>query len=646
MRCLVLLAAMACRARAQAAAPARLQIGSMTLQRCAAVAAYCGDLYRPLDPTHLGAGRIPIHFEFYPHTGAGTAIGTLVATEGGPGYPATLSRNDYLALFRPLRAGRDVLLMDNRGTGRSAALRCDALQTAPRWTTRGVAACGRALGASAALYGTAFAADDLAAILRALGVRRIDLYGDSYGTYFEQVFVLRHPARLRSIVLDGAYPLNGPNYAWYPSYAPAMRVKFDLACARAPACARIPGDSIAHILPALGELRARPFTATAQDADGRRRHFTADASALAILMFAGSPALASVRETDAAARAFVRGDQQPLLRLMAETYSGVDSRDPTANPENWSAGLAAAVLCQDPPQIFDMNLAPDLRVRARDAAIARRQREHPGTYAPFTIDEYRGMPLDYSFIDECVRWPKPPRQHPDGAVIPAGHAYPDVPALVISADLDDMTTVANGAAVARAFPHGTQVVIVNSFHVNALPRARSGCAARIVRHFLQTLSPGDTRCAGRVPPVRLVPAFARAAAHLPPAAALQGDRAGRLRLQMARAAVMTVGDVVVRAAENTSGAGPGLRGGSFRVTAAGREVSMDGVRWTADVAVSGQVRIPAGRHGAIEAHVTLQGPGKLAGNLAISWPRYPADARAQIAGSIGGEAVRAVMPAP
>lgn len=656
LRALSLLAAAAFSAHAaapsaHAAAPfahaaATLRMGELTLHRCAVVAAYCADLERPLDPTHPGDGKIPIHFELYPHTGAGDARGTLVATEGGPGYPATQSRDDYLALFGPLRARHDVLLMDNRGTGRSGALNCDALQTAPRWTVAAVAACGRALGAGAALYGTAFAADDLAAILHELGIRRIDLYGDSYGTYFEQVFALRHPARLRSIVLDGAYPLNGPDYAWYPSYAPAMRSKFDLACARSPACARIPGDSISHILPALRRLREQPFAATALDADGRRRHFTADASALGILMFAGSPALASVRETDAAARAFARGDRAPLLRLMAETYSGVDSRDPTANPGNWSAGLAAAVLCQDPPQIFDMNLDPDARVQARDAAIARRQREHPGTYAPFTIDEYRGMPLDYSFIDECVRWPKPPRQHPDGAVTPTGRAYPDIPALVISADLDDMTTVANGAAVAREFPHGHQVVMVNSFHVNALPRARGACAARIVRRFLRTLSPGDTRCAGRIPPLRLVPEFARRADALDPAAALPGNRAGRLRLQVARAALMTVGDVVVRAGENTTGRGPGLRGGSFRVAAAGRRLRMSGVRWTSDVAVSGAVRVPAGRRGTIDARVRVRGPGGLDGSLRISWPQYPADARARIAGILGGEPVRALAPAP
>ena len=109
--------------------------------------------------------------------------------------------------------------------------------------------------ARSALYSTAFAADDLAAILDALGSGPIDLYGDSYGTYFEQVFALRHPGRLRSIVLDGAYPLDGPDYAWYPSYAPAMRDKFNIACRHAEACNRLAGNSLDHVAPALALLR-------------------------------------------------------------------------------------------------------------------------------------------------------------------------------------------------------------------------------------------------------------------------------------------------------------------------------------------------------------------------------------------------------
>ena len=95
---------------------------------------------------------------------------------------------------------------------------------------------------------------------------------------------------------------------------------------------------------------------------------------------------------------------------MAETLAGVDSRDPTRAPEKFSAALAAAVFCQDPPQIFDMadTTAGKAPARARSLiVIARRKADAPETYAPFTIDEYRRMPLDYAFIDECgvADWP-------------------------------------------------------------------------------------------------------------------------------------------------------------------------------------------------------------------------------------------------
>ncbi len=171
-----------------------------------------------------------------------------------------------------------------------------------------------------------------------------------------------------------------------------------------------------HIRPALDELRRSPFSARASDIDGRERRFTADASQLAIVMMGGAPSLTTVREVDAAARAFTGGDRVPLLRLMAETIAAVDSRDPTGDPTKWSAGLAAAVLCHDPPQIFDMRLPPADRLRDHDRALAERRRSAADTYAPFTIDEYRAMPLDYSFIDECLGWPVAPPSHPASQV--------------------------------------------------------------------------------------------------------------------------------------------------------------------------------------------------------------------------------------
>ncbi|MGG2357487.1 hypothetical protein, partial [Salmonella enterica] len=75
----------------------------------------------------------------------------------------------------------------------------------------------------------------------------------------------------------------------------------------------------------------------------------------------------------------------------------------------------------------------------------------PGSYAPFTIDEYRGMPLDYSFIDQCARWPAIDPQRRDAMAKLRAARYPDVPALIISGDLDNMTPVADGTLVAKRF---------------------------------------------------------------------------------------------------------------------------------------------------------------------------------------------------
>lgn len=625
-----------------------LSVGSFELQPCAGIPAYCGKLDRPLDPTGAIPGRISIHFEYYPPLSKGKTVGTLVATEGGPGYPATLSRDEYLALFQPLRRHRGFVLMDNRGTGQSGAIDCHGLQTAAKWTVELMGACGRSLGSASALYSTAYAADDLAAILDALGVHTIDLYGDSYGTYFEQVFAVRHPAALRSIVLDGAYPLNGPGYAWYPSYAPAMRDKFNLLCRRFEPCARLPGSSLDHILPVLEALRAHPFHAHGADSDGRPREFDADASQLAIVMFGSAPAVVTARELDAAARAFTAGDRTPLLRLMAETASAVDSRDPSADATQWSAGLAAAVMCQDAPQIFDMRLAPPQRRADRDRAIAERERTHPDTYAPFTLDEYRGMPLDYSFIDQCIDWPVAPAGHAASHVVADNPHYPDVPALIISGELDNITTPADGAAVAAAFEHGRQIRIANSFHVNALPHARSACGAEIVRRFIATLEPGDTSCAAKVPPLRLVPDFVLHASQLAPAAAAAGNRAGAAQLRWASAAVSTAGDVLARLGGNSTGKGVGLRGGSFRIVRGASTVhlTLNQVRWTEDLAVSGTIDKPAARTGTVRARLQLAAADGTGGELNVEWPEGVANAAAVVAGTVGGATLRARTPAP
>ena len=258
----------------------------------------------------------------------------------------------------------------------------------------------------------------------------------------------------------------------------------------------------------------------------------------------------------------------------------------------------------------------------------------PDTYAPFTIDEYRGMPLDYSFIDQCVEWPVASSIHPASHVVAADPHYPDVPALIISGELDNITTPADGAAVAAAFKRGTQIRIANSFHVNALPHARSGCAAQIVRRRPHE-SRCDSSCAANVPPLRLTPRFAIHASQLEPAVAMPGNRAGAAELQQASAAVMTAGDVLARIGANSSGRGVGLRGGIFHIAAdsSAVHVALKGVRWTEDLAVSGKIDKPLARTGSVRASLELFDGSRRIGKLRIEWPEGVAGSNAAVRGT-------------
>jgi hypothetical protein len=258
------------------------------------------------------------------------------------------------------------------------------------------------------------------------------------------------------------------------------------------------------------------------------------------------------------------------------------------------------------------------------------------------------MPLDYSFIDECVGWPVSSPAHPASHVVAADARYPDIPALVISGELDNITTPADGAAVAREFKRGVQIRIANSFHVNALPHARSACAAQVVRRFIDALAPGDTACAQKVPPIRLVPRFATHASQLEAATAAPGNRADAVQLHWASAAVLTAGDVLARLAGNSTGKGVGLRGGSFATVndESTSHVTLHQVRWTEDLAVSGTIDKPLRRGGTVRASLHLDAPDGLRGDLIAQWPTDAADSSAMISGALGGVAVRARTMAP
>ena len=233
--------------------------------------ARCGSIKVLLDREDPAAGKIRIGFELYPRRDRSRpSKGTIVAVEGGPGYSSTDSRSWFIDLFRPLLGRYELLIVDNRGTGRSEPILCQPLQSYKGNYVDAVGRCGRQLGGAADLYGSGNAADDLTEVLDKLGIDRVHLYGDSYGTFFSQTFAVRHPDRLHSVVLDAAYFVAGTD-PFYIDTNRALRDAFRLSCDRSPTCAARPGTTMDRIERLTERLRDEPIVGRAQNADGAVR---------------------------------------------------------------------------------------------------------------------------------------------------------------------------------------------------------------------------------------------------------------------------------------------------------------------------------------------------------------------------------------
>ena len=172
--------------------------------------AKCGTVRVPEDRSRAGGRQIGLNVVVLPALGKVT-LPPLVDVEGGPGNASTNSAVFYASDGKPYRANRDVLLVDQRGTGGSNLLACPELATSidrPMYPVVKVAQCRARLSRSADLrfYGTLDAVEDLDDVRRSLGYEKLDLTGISYGTTFALRFIATHPDRVRAAVLIAPVP--------------------------------------------------------------------------------------------------------------------------------------------------------------------------------------------------------------------------------------------------------------------------------------------------------------------------------------------------------------------------------------------------------------------------------------------------------
>jgi len=635
----------------------QLVVGRLHLDPCPDVeGAWCGNLRVPFDRTDTAAGTTPITFEWYPAEQA--SVGTIVAMEGGPGYPSTGSRDYYLELFAGLQGSRNLLLVDNRGTGASGLINCRPLQ---RWHLalgeeeydRRLAACGDQLNSTrrlpgggfvhgSDLYGTAHAARDLADVLTALETEPVDLYGDSYGSWFGQAFAARYPRLLRSLTLDASWPVLGTD-PFYVSTIETARIAFDLVCRRSVACAlAAPGSSMARIGALAERLRRAPVVGRTREPGSAPSTWRVDVGVLiALVNNAGSDA-GVYRELDAAARAVLRHhDGAPLLRLAAKSLY-IDDGGPVAE---WSAGQYVAVGCTDYPQPFDMRASPAVRRAQYEAAAGALPEE---VFAPFTVQEWTTSPV--AEFDDCLNWPAPVRDDPPITGHHPPLVPPTLPVLVLSGGLDTLTPWTDSAVVAAQLgPSARWVKVENTIHVTALADPY-GCASGLVRGFVrhpERLQSMDMSCASRIPEVRAVGEFPRRLSGATPAIPRKGNQAKASGLRLAAVGAAAVGDAIAQWWYLPGSRGQGLRGGWF--DADGDEsvqLDLHKVRFVANATVDGRATWNTGT-GLVTGRVVVKGPRGVNATVRMRWHDLARHPRATLTGRTGsGARLSAFLPAP
>ncbi|NID17415.1 alpha/beta hydrolase [Luteibacter yeojuensis] len=471
-------------------APPRIwKLGSLELKPCElpqphsglSTAAWCTAFEVPEDRAHPEGRKISLRLAIVRSSAQVPAEDMVAFIAGGPGQSAAESYPAIAPALSPLLSHRNLLLLDQRGTGASNPLSCrDDEPGAPggvedesgfdaEAVRKETLACLDRLSkhADVRFYTTTDAVADLEDARRALGSPRLDLVGVSYGTRVAQQYAMHHPEGLRTLVLDGIAPNSlvlGEDFA--VNLDTALKAQFALCHADA-ACRKRYSDPYQTLYQLRDALRANPHKVSFRDPQNYasvQRVLSEYSLATVVRMFAYSPETAALLplSIDAAAH----GDVGPLLG-QAKLLTG-DLGD------TMDGGMQYSVICSE------------------DADLLRSRPEDKDTILGDTMIE--------AFRTACSVWPHGAR--------PADFRQPlksDVPALLMSGEFDPVTPPRYGEEVLKGLPNGRHFVLKGQGH-NVVAR---GCMPRLLDHFIDKADAKglDAGCLERLAPLPVFVGF-------------------------------------------------------------------------------------------------------------------------------------------
>ncbi len=445
----------------------------------------CGVLQRALDPARPDGPTIDIHFVVAPAMARRKLPDPVFVLAGGPGQSAIKVAPGMLALLSRLNNRRDIVFVDQRGTGRPAPLECAdpqreslAEQADPDRPFKRLLECQAALrklpyiktASDLGFFTTTLAMQDLNAVRQALGAERVNLIGASYGTRAALEYARQFPQAVRRSVIDGVAP---PDMVLPASFSTDGQAAFDklLAdCEREPACVKaFPAlrADWAALLTSLPRavLATHPMTGLPE-----RFTLTREMVLGAVRGPLYAPAVAAA--LPAAINAAAQGRFEALVGLASVTVPRKGAQ--------LSIGMHFSVVC-----------AEDLPLLAKAA-------DAPGT--DFGVDQatlYRRA---------CADWPR-------GAVPAAFYSVPAsaTPVLLLSGGLDPATPPRHGERVAKLLgASALHVVVPNAGH-GVMPL---GCMRDVIYRFVDAAEDKDAlavdaTCVKSIPrPPAFVPAGA------------------------------------------------------------------------------------------------------------------------------------------
>jgi pimeloyl-ACP methyl ester carboxylesterase len=421
--------------------------------------AECATLERPLDPSGKTPGTISLAIARLRSDSPDPRSDAVLAINGGPGGASRDMLVDLWPAFEAIAADRDVIVIDQRGTGASARMQCALPESAavipgPEATAEAARVCLDQLSHDARFFTTSVAVTDLEALRTALGYAQWNVYGVSYGTRVAAHYARRYPDATRSLVLDSVVPpelILGANVV-IESHAALTRL--DRRCQEDPTCAATFGSVLATMKRLRAEWTEPVEVVLADSIDG-----------------VSTPLQLTYGHLAAVVRLLLYAPETSAIIPLIVNEAGNGNYAPVAAQVNLlllklvdslASGMHNSVVCAEDVPFFG-------------AAEADRELLNETYLGPEMIDSLRAV---------CEVWPR-------GPVDPDLHAplKLSTPALLLAGEFDPITPPAYARDVAAGLSRSRLLLLDEQGH-SVLPRS---CAPRLVMEFLDTLAPEQLR---------------------------------------------------------------------------------------------------------------------------------------------------------